>query len=152
MSSELEKFVDEFPWIENKTTPWSDFKLSLSQSRIALISTGGLYIEGDKPFKISDRKDVDESYREIPLASSTDNLAIAHEHYEKRYARQDINTVFPVERLKKLVEENFLGDLARINFSITGFIPEPDGLFRSGKEIAQKLASMKVDAAFIVPV
>lgn len=150
--SNLDKFVEEFPWIVNETSPWAEFKLSLKQSKIALISTGGLYVKGDKPFKITDRKDVDESYREIPLATSADNLAIAHEHYEKKYANQDINTVFPVERLKKLMEENFLGDLAEINFSITGYIPEPKKLFQSGKEMAQKLSGLKVNAAFIVPV
>ena len=71
--SNLDKFVEEFPWIVNETSPWAEFKLSLKQSKIALISTGGLYVKGDKPFKITDRKDVDESYREIPLATSADN-------------------------------------------------------------------------------
>ena len=152
MSSKLEKFVNEFPWVENESAPWSEFDKSLKESKIAIISTGGLYFRGDKSFAISNRKDVDESFREIPFDTEYDQLEIAHEHYEKRYVNKDINTVFPIERLKELVEEGFIRELSEINFSITGYIPEPDQLFTTGKEIARRLSELKVDAVLIVPV
>ncbi|MGM0421249.1 MAG: glycine/sarcosine/betaine reductase selenoprotein B family protein [Bacillota bacterium] len=152
MSSKLEKFVNNFPWVENEVAPWTELQKPLQESKVALISTGGLYLQGDEPFQIKDREDVDESFREIPLNASLDELKIAHEHYEKRYAEQDINTVFPVERLKQLVQEDFIGSLAEVNFSISGYIPEPDKLYDTAQQIAQKLKEMGVDAAFIVPV
>lgn len=152
MSSKFEKFVNEFPWVENESTPWAELKNSLKESKIAVVSTGGLYVKGDKPFEIQDRQDVDESYREIPVDIESDNLEIAHEHYEKRYAEEDINSVFPVERLKELEAAGFIGELSDINFSITGFIPEPEELFETGKMIASRLAELEVDAVLIVPV
>ena len=152
MSSKLEQFVNEFPWVENETARWAEFDKSLKESKVAIISTGGLYLKGDEPFAIANRKDVDESFREIPFDTEPDQLEVAHEHYEKRYVDKDINTVFPVERLKELVEEGFIGELSEINFSITGYIPEPDQLFTTGKEIARRLSELKVDAVLIVPV
>lgn len=152
MSSKLEKFVNEFSWVNNENSPWAEFNKTLKESKVAVVSTGGLYINCDKPFQIEDRKDVDESFREIPLEIESEQIEIAHEHYEKRYVNKDINTVFPVKRLKELEEEDFIGELSNYNFSITGYIPEPDELFLTGKEIAEKLSELEIDAVLIVPV
>lgn len=152
MSSKLEKFVNEFPWVENESAPWAEFDKSLTESKVAVISTGGLYVKGDKPFEIENRKDVDESFREIPLNIEPDQLEIAHEHYEKRYANKDINTVFPIERLNELVKDGFIGEVSNYNFSITGYIPEPDQIYATGEEIALNLSKLEVDAVLIVPV
>ncbi|MFN2364160.1 MAG: glycine/sarcosine/betaine reductase selenoprotein B family protein [Halarsenatibacteraceae bacterium] len=152
MSSKLEKFVNEFPWVENESSPWAVFDKALNESKVAVVSTGGLYVYCDKPFQIEDRQDVDESFREIPLEIESEQIEIAHEHYEKRYVNKDINTVFPVERLKELEAEGFIGELSNYNFSITGYIPEPDELFATGKEIAGKLSELEIDAVLIVPV
>ncbi|MFW5790390.1 MAG: glycine/sarcosine/betaine reductase selenoprotein B family protein [Bacillota bacterium] len=152
MSNKLEKFVNEFPWVENETAPWAEFNKTLKESKVAVVSTGGLYVNCDKPFQIEDREDVDESFREIPLGIESEQIEIAHEHYEKRYVNKDINTVFPVERLKELVEEGFIGELSNYNFSISGYIPKPDQLFATGKEIAEKLSKLEIDAVLIIPV
>lgn len=152
MSSKLENFVNEFPWVENESTPWAEYNKSLLESKVAVISTGGLYVTGDKPFEIETREDVDESFREIPLNIDPDQLEIAHEHYEKRYANKDINTVFPIERLNELVKDGFIGEVSNYNFSITGYIPEPDQIYVTGKEIALNLSKLEVDAVLIVPV
>lgn len=152
MSSKLEKFVNEFSWVENESAPWAKFDKSLKESKVAVISTGGLYVKGDKPFQIENREDVDESFREIPLKIEPDQLEIGHEHYEKRYVKKDINTVFPIERLKELEDSGFIGELSNYNFSITGYIPEPDQIYATGKEIALNLSKLDVDAVLIVPV
>ena len=152
MSSRLEQFVQSFSWVENKNIPWAQMQKPLCESRIALISTGGIYVFGDEPFSVVSRSDVDESYREIPLHCEADKLRIAHEHYDKRHAAEDLNVVFPLERLRQLAAEGFLGELADVHFSISGYIPKPDKLYQSGLEIAERLKTMRVDAALLVPV
>ena len=150
--SKLQEFVDSFPWVEATDIPWTPFNKRLSGSKAAVISTGGIYVQGDEPFAIANREDVDESYREIPVNTPTRQLRLAHEHYNKDYAEQDINSVFPVQRTEQLVEEGFLAAASEIHFSITGYIPQPRGLYDSGKEIGRRLKDMEVDIALIVPV
>ena len=79
-------------------------------------------------------------------------LRIAHEHFDKRYAEQDMNVVFPIERLRSLVAEGFIGRVAEENYSISGYIPRPASLYQSGDEIAQRLADQDVSGALLVPV
>ncbi len=150
--SRFKEFVDSFPWVEAADIPWTPFNRRLSDSKTAIISTGGIYVHGDEPFAIANREDVDESYREIPVNTPTSQLRLAHEHYNKDHAEQDINSVFPVQRIKQLVQEGFLAAASEIHFSITGYIPQPRRLYDSGKEIGRKLKDMEVDIALIVPV
>ncbi len=152
MNKRLQEFVANFPWVQNDHIPWAEMKKPLKKSKLALISTGGIYVKGDQPFAIKTREDVDESFRKIPREAPLGQLEIAHEHYNKRYAQEDINTVFPISRLEKLLAEGFIGDIAQVNYSITGYIPEPKGLYISGKTIALDLKEMEVDSVLLVPV
>ena len=47
--------------------PWAPFKKRLSESKIAVMTTGGVYVKGQKPFDT----DGDWSFREIPLGYPT---------------------------------------------------------------------------------
>lgn len=150
--SKLQQFVENFPWVRSKTTPFARLGKDLSQCTVALISTGGLYVKGDRPFAITNRDDVDESYRAIPREASLEELAIAHEHFDKRHCSEDLNVIFPVERLEQLVREGVIGRVADTNYSITGYIPRPEHLAESGKTIALGLKAESVDAVILVPV
>lgn len=150
--SKLEQFISRFPWVSNDSVPFARLTKELSQCRIALVSTGGVYILGDAPFSIANGDDVDESFRAIPANTDTKHLRIAHEHFNKVYSNQDINVIFPIERLKALAEEAYIAGVAETNYSITGYVPRPEKLFNTGKAIAEALSAEGVDAALLVPV
>jgi len=150
--SKLEQFIKTFPWVHNENIPFTKLKKDLSACKIGLISTGGLYVKTDTPFAIVGRDDVDESYREIPLQTDIGHLRIAHEHFNKAFADKDINVIFPILRLMELVEEGFIGSLADINYSISGYIPKPERLYASGEAISDALVAQGVDVALLVPV
>jgi D-proline reductase (dithiol) PrdB len=150
--SKLQQFVESFPWLRNETTPFAQLGKDLAQCTIALISTGGLYVKGDRPFAIANREDVDESYRVIPRGTALEELAIGHEHYDKRHCSEDLNVIFPIERLERLADEGFIGRVAEANYSISGYIPRPDQLFETGRRIARSLEYEGVDAVILVPV
>ncbi|MDP3487109.1 MAG: hypothetical protein Q8S19_04150 [Bacillota bacterium] len=60
---------------------------------------------------------------------------------------------FLIERLQTLAEEFYIGEIADVHYSISGYIPSPDKLFQTGKAIAASmLAHGVVDIALIVPV
>lgn len=152
MSDRIAAFVDRFPWVRATDVPWALPVSDLSRLTVATISTGGVYVAGDTPFAIRDRDDVDQSYREIPVDTPSEDLRLAHEHYNKDYAHQDINVVFPVGRLQQLANDGVIGGVAPVNFSITGFIPEPEGLYETGSQIAARLKDINADCAILTPV
>lgn len=150
--SSMDEFIDKFPWVRAADVPWAPPVRDLTGATVAIISTGGVYVDGDIPFAIRDRDDVDESYREIPVGTPAENLRLGHEHYNKDYALRDINVVFPAGRLEQLAAEGFIGGVAPVGFSITGYIPRPEGIYETGRQIARRLSEIGATCALLTPV
>ena len=51
-----------FPCLENDTAPWAPWTKELSNSKVALVSSAGLHLRNDQPFKGGD-----PTYRVIPF-------------------------------------------------------------------------------------
>lgn len=146
------KYWDRPPyqWTVNETSPWTPLEKDLSKCRVALISTSGAYIRGQQaPFG---QVKNDLTFREIPKDVDTRNLAIAH-HFAQPDAKEDINCTFPIERMRDLEREGFIGELAPTAYTCMGRI-----FIRSklNSEMApwliERLRTEKVDAALLVPV
>lgn len=150
--SRLDDFVATFPWVHNNQIPFVKSDKPLHRCKVALVTTGGVYHATDMPFHIVTREDVDETYRQLPSVTTLNDLEIAHEHFNKSYARQDLNVIFPLERLMALATEGFIETVAPTAYSITGYIPRPQNLYDSGKQIAERMSLEDVDTALIVPV
>lgn len=151
-NSKLKKFIETFDWVRASNIPFAKPNKPLAECKVAVVTTGGIYENTDKGFNIVNRKDIDEGFREITLTTSYTDLSIAHEHFNKDFSAVDLNVIFPVQRLKQLAEQGFINKVSEVNFSITGFIPEPKYLFETGKQIAQRIKQLGVDIALIVPV
>lgn len=91
--------------------PFTPFEGSLNRARVGLVTTTGVYMDGQEPFDV-DAALGDSSYRSIPSDVDISTLRIAHTHFPHARAEQDINVIFPVERLRELVEEGAVGSLA----------------------------------------
>jgi D-proline reductase (dithiol) PrdB len=152
METKMQKFVRTFNWVRNATIPFVTLNKPLSECRVALVTTGGVFLRAGKPFVIEGRSGFDESCREIPSDVDYAELDIIHEHFNHDYALQDMNVIFPLERLHELVEDNVIKEVAETSFSISGFIITPKKLFTTAKEMAAKMLAMAVDIAVIVPV
>ncbi len=139
---------------DNDTIPWTPFKKPLAESCLAIVSTAGFYLEGDVPFDV-DSAHGDPSFRTIASNFAKEKLKIAHTHYSHIRVKEDINVLFPIDRLQELVEAKVIGRLAP-NFYSFGFggdltqeyTDEPDG---SAHQLAQKLREEEVDYVIMVP-
>jgi D-proline reductase (dithiol) PrdB len=49
------------------------------------------------------------------------NLMVTHDHYDHADADQDINVVFPIDRLRELKEDGFIGGIARKHIGYMGY-------------------------------
>jgi D-proline reductase (dithiol) PrdB len=144
-------FPDQPPyqWTENDSAPWTSITKDLAESKIVLISSGGVYLKDQQPFNPIKN---DLSFREIPKEVDVKDLKISHHFYDHADADKDINCVFPIERMRELEQEGFLGELSEVNFTFMGRIFKKNQfLDEMIPELIMKLKRMKIDLALLVP-
>ena len=123
-------------------------KKPLRESRLALVTTGGVHLPGQPRFDIDDLAG-DCSYREIP--ASADDLTWTHAYYRPDEG-SDLDAVFPLQTLRSLLEDGAVGWLSERHFSFMGAIHDPTRLVEStAPEVAGKLVEDRVDVVLLTP-
>jgi len=141
-----------YPFVVYESAPFVRLKKELRDCKVALITSSGIYLKGQQPFD-TENIEGDWSYRELPNNLSKKDILIAHDHYDHRYANEDINCVFPIDRFLELEREGAIGELASTAYSFMGYIPNITSLFeQTVPEITEKLKAQNVDVTFLVPV
>ena len=120
----------------------------IEDSRLALVSTGGVHLPGQQRFDIDDPAG-DCSYREIPTGA--EELTWTHAYYRPDEG-SDLDAVFPLQTLRGLVEDGLVGELGPRHFSFMGAIHEPTPLVEeTAPEVAERLVEDGVDAVLLTP-
>jgi D-proline reductase (dithiol) PrdB len=116
---------------------------------VALIASGGIYRHGQTAFHSKD----DTSLRLIPTDVRTEDLRTSHFAYDQTDARKDPNVVFPIDTLRGLAREGFIGGLTEHAFTFMG------GIYSSRRvreevapAITERLVAERADLALLVPV
>lgn len=139
-----------YGWVTNEDTPpFVPLSKPLSESRLGLIASGGIYRQGQIAFHFKD----DISYREIDTRTPMSELRISHFAYDTTDAISDPNVVFPLQTLRDLCRVSRIGELARNAYTFMG------GIYSARKvrtklapALAQRLVRDEVDVALLVPV
>ncbi len=118
----------------------------LAQLTVALVTTGGVHLCSDLPFKMAS----DNTFRLIPRSATSDQLCISHDHYDRRDAARDMNLVFPLEGLLELEQESVIGHVADVHYGF-GFVKDPLELIEPGRKVGSMLKEAGVDLALLVP-
>ncbi|HLZ58317.1 MAG TPA: glycine/sarcosine/betaine reductase selenoprotein B family protein [Ktedonosporobacter sp.] len=126
--------------------PWTPLKKPLAQATVAIVTTGGVHLCSDQPFKLKS----DATFRVIPRSAMAQNLCITHDHYDRRDAGRDLNLVFPLERLLELEKEGVIGRVANENYGF-GFVKNPMELLAPGRKVGKMLKQADVDLVILVP-
>jgi len=105
-----------YKWSEFDTSPWSASNKRLSETRLALISSAGIFIDDQEPFDPWAVNDL--SFRRIPTDTPYERLRLHHNYFDHRDAAKDLNCVFPVQRLKELEAEGSIGSLAPVAITL----------------------------------
>ena len=140
---------DAYKWVHHEDPPpWQPFLKPLADARLGLVATGGIYVTGQVAFHYKD----DVSFRAIPKDVATADLRATHFAYDFTDARRDPNVVFPIDTLRGLVQEGFIGALADHAYTFMGGIYSAR---RVREELAPRLVEQlqveRVDAALLVP-
>ena len=142
-----------YPWPAFTETPWAPVTKPLRASRIGVVTTGGLYRPGhDAPFDAK-APEGDWTFRAIPADASIQTLGISHEHFPHGTAQADMNTIFPMDRLRELEAGGEIGGLTRTHYSLMGYCTRAADIAGTmAPEIASRLKAEGADAALVVPV
>lgn len=139
-----------YQWVENpQQPPFTPLAKPLTNARVGLIASGGIYRRGQVAFHFKD----DFSYRLIPTDTPTEELRVTHFAYDLTDARADPNVVFPLDTLRDLAQAARIGELATNAYTFMG------GIYSARKvgqilapALADRLIQDEVDAAILVPV
>jgi D-proline reductase (dithiol) PrdB len=127
--------------VDGGDVPWSVPRVPFHRGRIALVTAAGVHLRSAPPFDMENPQG-DASFREIPGDAAASDLMITHDYYDHRAADRDVNTVFPLERLRELAP---LGvSVAPRHVGFMGHIlgAERERLMReTAPDVARRLAS-----------
>lgn len=120
----------------------------LASRRIALVSSAGLIVRGDKPVMANDVR-----YRTIPHATPAGDILMSHVsvNYDRTGFQRDINVAFPRDRLAELAADGIIGSVAENHYATMGAV-DPVGLEDQTRTLAGTLKREGVDAAVLLPV
>lgn len=137
--------------------PWTPLARPLRACRVALVSSAGIAVDGDRPFdQERERRNPwwgDPTFRVIPRGVTAADVELYHMHIDPRFGKEDLDVVLPAHRLDELAAEGFVGEAAPEHYSIMGYILEPKELVETtAPAIAARMKAAAVDAALLVPV
>jgi len=137
----------ELPCPVNADSPWT-VPPPLSDMRIALVTTSGLSRRGDDTFRPGAA-----DYRVIPDEVDSSDLIMSHVsvNYDRSGFQQDINVVFPIDRLHELVADGTVGSAASLHYSFMG-ATDPALMEVKARELAGMLKEDGVNAVLLTPV
>lgn len=121
---------------------WTPLTKPLNECKVAFITAGGIHRKDQKPFNTAG----DYSYREISTDIATSELMVTHGGFDNSDINKDVNAMFPLDRLRELVDEGFIGSLAHTFYGFMGGGGNIDKFTNeTGPEIAKKLKEQGVD-------
>jgi D-proline reductase (dithiol) PrdB len=132
--------------MSRRCIPYTPRTLELNKSTFALVSTTGVHLRGQEPYP----EDGDNSWRVIPGDVQADELMVTHFHYDHSDADQDINCVFPIDRLRECVVEGLIGGVSNIHLGFMGYSQNLRDLYeRAAPEMAKVILHSKADAVLL---
>ncbi len=139
-----------YRWVHNDDTPpWTALNKPLSECKVGLVASGGIYAKGQVAFHFRD----DISLRIIDSSVPKEALRISHFAYDVQDARLDPSVVFPRDTLNQLADEGIIGSVSDKAYTFMG------GIYSSRQvrekvapEITRRLIADEVDVALMVPV
>lgn len=147
MPEPMRSHLKRLPCPSFDTTPWVTGP-PLHERRIAMISTAGLHRKNDRPFT-----GMTGDYRIIPGDTKGSDLIMTHisTNFDRTGFQQDLNVVFPLERLRDLAHEGVIQSVATYHYSFMG-AADPSVMEPFAATLAELLYGDRVNGALLIPV
>jgi D-proline reductase (dithiol) PrdB len=125
--------------ISRKCVPFTPFEGDLGKASVSIVTAGGVHLRDQEPFNIADELG-DLGYRVIAEDVDSAELMVTHHHYDHSDADKDINVVFPIDVLRDLKQERFIGGVARKHIGYMGYTMQLKAMYEgTAREIANEI-------------
>lgn len=135
----------------NDELHWAPLRVPVSEATVALLSSCGVHRRSEPPFDILDPEG-DTTIRYLPGDVSSATLMATHGHIDTTSANEDINVVFPIDRLRELADRGRVGRVAATHYGLMGWCPKVARMRDDvAPRIVERLREDGVDALLLVP-
>lgn len=132
--------------MSKRCIPYTPRYREIKDSVFALVSTAGVHLREQEPYNV----DGDNTWRLLPGDLETEQLMVTHNHYDHRDADQDINCVFPIDRLRELAVEGVIGGVSDKHLGFMGYTQNFRDLYeRVAPEMAKIISRSQTDAVIL---
>ena len=132
--------------MSRRCIPYTPRRRELSETVFALVTTAGVHLREQPAFDVAG----DNTWRLIPGDVQADQLMVTHEHYNHQHADQDINCVFPIDRLRELAADGVIGGVGDKHLGFMGYTQKIRDLYeRAAPEMAKVVERSKADAVLL---
>jgi D-proline reductase (dithiol) PrdB len=140
-----------YRWSINDTAPLHIPAKPLSQCTVSLLTSGGVSQCAMPPFNADARND--HRLDTFPQDVDANDFQIHDSYYDHKDAEQDINCIFPLERLREMAESGTIGAVAnRLWSGFMGRIYDRTRILEeSAPAFADALAEDGVDILLAAP-
>ena len=147
MPEPMKRHLAELPCPVFETTPFVEAPPA-GNRRVAMISTAGLHRRDDRPFRLGS-----DNYRVVPGDIRANDLIMSHvsTNFDRTGFQQDLNVIFPIDRLRELAGRGEIGSVADFHYSFMG-ATEPEKMEQTVRKMALLLKKDGVNAVLLVPV
>lgn len=122
--------------LSRKCVPFTPLERDLAKSRVVLVTAAGVHRRDQEPFNIADDLG-DLTFRVVNGDAANSELMVTHHHYDHADADRDINCVFPLELLRELQSEGFIGEVAKEHVGYMGYTMQLKKMY---DEVAPQMA------------
>ncbi len=146
-----DRLFKNYEWQVFEDAPWKHLAKDISESKVALVTTGGIYNwKNTKHFNLADENG-DASFREIKRTVAQDEIRIAHRHVEmKNSVALDVNCLFPIDQLIEMEKERKISAAAETHYSFMGEVKDPKSIINdSVPKMIKQLNKFMVDVVIL---
>ena len=148
-----ERWARRHRFVVTEGIPWTPLRKPLRETVIAIVTTSGVHLKVQPAFDMDDPNG-DPSFRIIPSDVRAEAVVITHNYYDHSAADKDLNVVLPLDRLKELKAEGFIGGIATFVYGFMGHIDGPHLetlVQQTAPEVARCLRRDGAEAVFLTP-
>ena len=132
--------------VSRRCIPYSPRRLELRDAVFALVTTAGVHLREQEPFALEG----DNTWRVIPGDVRSSDLMVTHAHYDHRHADEDINCVFPIDRLRELAADGVINGTSDKHLGFMGYSQRLRDLYeRAAPEMARVVVRSQADAVLL---
>ena len=116
-----------YPWRNCAPKQITTLRKPLSESTVAIITSAGFYIKNVQPKFDNTIIAGDFTHREIPSDVKIRDLYESHRSgtFDHSGIRENPSSALPIPHIQKLVDDNVVGKLSNLHFSVMGSITAP---------------------------